>query len=531
MKRSLVIFVALLVFGLVGACQVAQPAVVEREVVVEKVVTVEVEKEVEVEKVVTVEVEKEVEVGGILSGPGYRPYEGKTLRILGFGGVPQFQYQAQLLHPQYEDISGVEVIFEDTPYPELFPKIQAMCASESDDYDIYYLEETFQGKMVDELDCAERLEPWFMQAPGDIHPEDYSLQTFSQMAMYKDQWVGLPGNHAVGIMAYRQDLFEDPEYQAEYQEMYGTELKVPEDWDELLQVAQFFTRDTDGDGENDLWGVNHRYGEANNIFSDWLIGFANSRGLRYWDENYNPMFNSVEAIESAEFFLSPEYLATQPPGAESYQFQEVMQNMSQGRVAMYITENWSIPLLKDPGVTPYAEQIAFAAIPGWRDPETGEIHRGTMSAGIGYGINKNISDEQKQIAWDFLQFAYGKTLSRPFTYQTGVSIRISGHTDPDLVEKWPHLPANLEQMKAGVPRPKDPWWEQALFALGTELSAALIGDKSVEEALNVANEEVGKIIEDAGYYEEGKTYIDKDQIDAFGCAKYAELGLEHEQCQ
>jgi ABC-type glycerol-3-phosphate transport system substrate-binding protein len=494
------------------------PAVVEKEVVVTR----------EVEKVVVKEVEVE---RGILSGPGYRPYEGKTLRILGFGGVPQFVYQARLLHPQYEQISGVKVIFEDTPYPELFPKIQAMCGARSADYDIYYLEETFQGKVVEELDCAEFLEPWYKLAPGDSHPEDYTLQTFAQLAMYKDRWVGLPGNHAVGILAYRKDLFEDPKYQAEYKEKYGTDLKVPETWEEYLQVGQFFTRDTDGDGKVDLWCCNHRYGGANPIFSDWLIGFANSRGLKYWDDSFHPTFNSVEAIESARFYLSPEFVATQPPGVQTYQFQEVMQNMAQGKIAMYLTENWSIPLLKDPEVTPYAKVIEFAPIPGWKDPATGEIHRGTMSAGIGYGINKNISEEQKKIAWDFLQFAYGKTLARPFTYQTGVGIRISVHTDPELVAKWPHLPANLEQMKAGVPRPKEPWWEQALFILGQELSAALQQTKSVEQALNDANVAVEALIRDAGYYDPPRHYISGEEMEGFGCAKYKELGLEHPQCK
>ncbi len=454
MKRLVTLFVLLaMLAGILAGCATPTPQTVE----------VVVTKEVQVEKIVTQEVIVEVPVeapaeeapGCELSGPGNQPYAGKELRILGFGGVPQFQYQNKLLTPQYEAISGVKVIWDDTPYPELFPKIEAMCGAKSDEYDIYYLEETFQGKLVEELDCAQFLEEMYLKAPGDSHPEDYTLETFSQMGMYGENWVGYPGNHAVGIMAYRSDLFNDPELQAEYKEKFGTDLKVPEDWEELLQVAQFFTRDTDGDGENDLWGLNHRYGEANNIFSDWLVGFALSRGLEYWDKNYYPLFNSEASIDSASFFLSPEYLAVQPPGAESYQFQEVMQNMSQGKVAMYITENWSIPLLKDPEATPgYWDKIEFAPVPGWKDPATGELKSGTMSAGIGYGVNKNISDEQKCMAWDYLQFAFGKTLARPFTYQTGVGTRLSAHNDPELEAKWLRQSEKLARKKKRKILPK-----------------------------------------------------------------------------
>lgn len=468
----------------------------------------------------------------LLSAPGVQPYKGETLRIMGIGVVPQFAYQAELLHPKYEELSGVKVIWEDTPFGDLYPKIQMMCGAKSDEYDLFWLMEYWQGPAVEQWDCVEELSSFYKAAPGDAAPEDYLLSTFSQIAMWKDTWVGLPANHAVGIMAYRKDLFEDPNYQAEFKEKYGRELKVPETWEEYLEVGQFFTRDTDGDGKVDLWGLNHRYGgDPSTIFSDWLVGFANSRGLQYWDDTFHPKFNSPEAIESAEFFLSQELLAVQPPGAEAFEFTEVMQNMTQGKVAMYVTENWSIPLLLDPEVGPYYDKIAFAPIPGWKNPETGEIQRGTMSAGASYVINKNISPEKKKVAWDWLQFVHGKTTQMWFTEETGTGNRISGHTDPESLAKWPHLAANLEQMRVGMPRPKEPWWEEAVSAIGDQMTAALLREKTVEQAMNDANAAVEKIIEKAGYYETPRYYDDKQEMEAFACKKLKELGLVHPDCK
>jgi multiple sugar transport system substrate-binding protein len=528
-KQTLVLLGILVLFGLLvwAACAAPTPQVVEKvvekQVPVPQTVVVEkpVEKQVEVKETVVVT----QTVNSRLSGPGYQPYKGKTLRILGFGGVPQFVYQAKLLHPQYEAISGVKVVFEDTPYEDLYPKITAMCAAKSDEYDIFYSEEAMHGKFVGQMDCAQELDAYYKEAPGDSHPEDWPLQTFAQMAMYQDKWVGFPGNHAVGVFAYRKDLFEDPKEQAAYKAKYGTDLKVPDDWEELKQVAQFFYRP-----DQKLWSTNYRYQEGNPIFSDWLIGFALSRGLQYWDDTFHPKFNSVEAIESAKAYLDPEYVATMPPGVTSESFQETQQNMCQGRIAMFTTENWVFPLMTDPDQCPFAKQIAFAQVPGWKDPATGEIHRGAMSAGIGYAINKNISEDQKWVAWDFLQFAYGKTLAWPFTYESATGMRISVHTDPVLVARWPHLTINLEQMATAVPRPQEPWWDQALFAIGRELSNALHQQKTVEQALNDANTAVEKIIKDAGYYDTPHHYVGKAEMTAAACAKYKELGLTHPEC-
>jgi len=41
---------------------------------------------------------------------------------------------------------------------------------------------------------------------------------------------------------YRKDLFEDPTEKANFKAKYGYELRVPRTFDELVDVAEFFTR-------------------------------------------------------------------------------------------------------------------------------------------------------------------------------------------------------------------------------------------------------------------------------------------------
>ncbi len=411
----------------------------------------------------------------LTDGKGAQPYKGKQLRIVNTEVVPVLVYERQILDPEYEKASGVKIVYENVDHDSLLPKLQTMCAAKGDDYDLMFVEDGWAGAL-EAQNCLQELDPLFKAAPGDSHPEDFTLRAFGTVAMHGPKWYGIPTLVAVGMFAYRTDLFNDPKEQAAFKAKYNRDLKVPESWDELLQVGQFFTRPDKG-----LYGFNYRYGTANNILFDMVIHFGFSRGFNFFDANYKPLINTPETIDAAGFFTSKDFLAVQPPGRESYQFGEVLQNFTQGKVAMYGTKSWAIPLLLDPKASTVADKTAFAQIPGWKDAD-GKIHRALLSAGPAYMINANISDEQKHIAWDYLQFAHGMTLAHKLAEQTGAGHRISALSDPALQKKYPHLAVNLEEMKLGIGRPNDPWWPKAENAFGKALQDAVAG-KPIKDAL------------------------------------------------
>lgn len=454
---------------------------------------------------------------------GARPYEGQELRILNTEVVPILAYQHQIVDPLYEEASGVTLIYENASHSDVLPRIQTTCAAGGDDFDIMFVEDGWAGALA-ALGCLEELDRLYLAAPGDSHPEDFTTRAFGTVAMAKEKWVGIPTLVAVGMFAYRTDLFGDPDEQAAFMEQYGRELTVPTTWDELAEVGAFFTRP-----EDELWGFNYRYGTPNNILFDYMIHFGFSRGVDFFDSDFNPLFDTEAAIDTASFFAGQDFLNMQPPGRESYQFGEVLQNFTQGKVAMYGTESWAIPLLLDPEASIVAEHTAFAPVPGWRNPETGEIQSALLSAGPAYMINAQIPEERKWLAWDYLQLAHGVEFSLILADQTGAGHRISALTDPDLVAKWPHLTANYEAAKVGIGRPAEPWWPEAENAIGRALQEVAAGGDPATLMVD-ANNDIREIVEDAGYYDEGITYVSVEQREDFVCAKLAELGLEHHEC-
>lgn len=453
---------------------------------------------------------------------GARPFEGQELRIANTEVVPIIAYEHLVLDPLYEEASGVTLVYENVNQNELLPRLQTMCAAQGDDYDIMFVEDGWAGAL-EALGCLEPLDPYYLAAPGDSHPEDFTTRAFGTIAMHNETWYGIPTLVAVGMFAYRTDLFEDPEEQAAFEAEYGRELTVPEDWEELMEVGAFFTRP-----DEELYGFNYRYGNPNNILFDYMIHFGFSRGVNFFDPDFNPLFDTEAAFDAARMFTSPEFLNLQPPGRESYTFGEVLQNFSQGRVAMYGTETWAIPLLLDPEASVVADSTAFTVIPGWRD-ENGELHRSLLSAGPAYMINANISPERKRLAWDYLQLAHGRQFAYPLAEQYGAGHRVPVLSDPDLQAQYPFFPFLIEAMRGGIGRPSEPWWPEAENALGSALQAAVAGT-DVEQALTEANEEVRGIVEEAGYYDDERRYVSVEEREQFVCQKFAELNIEHEEC-
>ncbi len=73
-----------------------------------------------------------------------------------------------------------------------------------------------------------------------------------ELHRWDGRWYGVPNDGDAHILYYRRDVLEDPKWQQAYEEATGKPLKVPETWEELAEIAEFFNgKDWNGDGEPD----------------------------------------------------------------------------------------------------------------------------------------------------------------------------------------------------------------------------------------------------------------------------------------
>jgi len=113
--------------------------------------------------------------------------------------------------------------------------------------------------------------------PDAWHPAMRSL------VHYGGQWVALPYHDGPQVFHYRRDLFE------------GESVGVPQDWDEFLRVAKYFTRDG-------LWGCcMGAYPDGHNNVYDFLIHLW-SRGGELLDGD-EPRFHGEPGVEALSFLV------------------------------------------------------------------------------------------------------------------------------------------------------------------------------------------------------------------------------------
>ena len=460
--------------------------------------------------------------GGEMMAEDEMPLSGSTLRVGSIGdALPALGTQHERLDPAFVEATGVDLQADFPPFTDYVAKVTTMCQSGSDLYDVMWLDGPWYGLFVSQ-GCLEDLSDYIANDSGEVSLDDYPLRSLAVLGTYNETFYVIPQFAAVGMLAYRMDLFNDPDEQAAFKEEYGYDLQVPETWGQYLDVGTFFTRPDEG-----LWGFNHRYGNPSTLMGDLLIGFAFSRGASLFDGDWNPTFNTPEMQDALGFFTSEEFLAAQPPGKEGYFTDDVMLNAMQGKVAMYITENWAISNLMDPTRSPMAENLGWALIPGWEDPETGEIHRGTMAGAGGWAINAN--SENKEAAWAYIQFMQGRTNAKILAEEQQWCYRISDCSNADYASMYPYFPINLGQMEIMVPRPSEAWWPEAEFAFASNVGKFMAGEMTLEEALAAAQAQAEQIVADAGYAGVFKNYT-PDEKEAQACTELASLGVQHPDC-
>src|SRR5690606_7855406 len=104
------------------------------------------------------------------------------------------------------------------------------------------------------------------------------------------------------ILYYRTDLFSDAQNQADFESKYGYALVPPTTWEQYRDVAEFFTRDTDGDGNIDLYGTDVKGA----VETEWLatVSQAGEEHMVLDAETGDVTIDSPEHLEALDFYTS-----------------------------------------------------------------------------------------------------------------------------------------------------------------------------------------------------------------------------------
>jgi len=324
----------------------------------------------------------------------------------------------------------------------------------------------------------------------DLFPKE-SLARYGEYPDGSGKYWGLPANQdAYGFM-YRKDLFEDPKEQAAFKAKYGKELKPPQTYQDAKDIAEFFTRPDQG-----LYG----WGQMGGREYDFATTASNSFLWSFGGELYNPetyevkgYLNSPASVDGVQFYV--DMFKYGPPGSNNWGWDEVNAAFQQGKLAMAMQWYYFNGSNSDPKVNKFADVTGFGNLPGaiGRD---GKFRRQFSVGGQGMGINtysKKIPTLIKFMEWYFQpeqQMRYAKVC------QTGLKSVLES-------PEWQKLNSYNKHFAEALQYTNDYWhlpeYAILLDQLQEEVSNAISGRKTVQQALDDAAEKQERTLRRAGY--------------------------------
>ena len=297
------------------------------------------------------------------------------------------------------------------------------------------------------------------------------------------------------MVMYRKDLMEK------------ASLEMPEapTWEFIKEAAAAMT-----DKENEIYGIclRGKAGWGENMA--FLTAMANSFGARWFDENWQPELNGEEWTQAVNFYmdLMQNY---GPPGASTNGFNENLSLFQQGKCGMWIDATVAASFVTNPDDSTVADQVGFALAP---DNGLGRRGNWLWAWSLAVPAGSDATEEAKT----FIEWATSKDYTALVAEKEGWAnvppgTRTSLYENPEYQEAAPFAEMTLGSINAADPKNPSvkpvpytgvqfvaiPEFAGIATQVGQEISAALAGQQSVDEALEKAQALTLDEIEAAGY--------------------------------
>ena len=423
-----------------------------------------------------------------------KPYEGVEIVVADLTRITSDALKPFL--PEFTEKTGIVVRFEQYGGRDLLQKISLDVEGKTGNFDVMYLSPSWMGPLVEG--------GHLLALDNHIESSGYDMSDFMPITMelvrYRDRpeiW-SMPYLLTAHVMVYRKDLFEDPAEMAAFKDKYGYDLAAPSDMAQLLDVAEFFTRDTDGDGSIDLYGMAEPQ-QMHFQAWDWAQALVWTYGGSTLTPELRPALDSAEA---AAGFEQGKLLQQYQPEAVLGWKTENQAFFREGNVAIMRVWNEAADALNNPEGSPVAGNVGYSLFPA---AEGSDLVSGKSRVGGGGLAILNTSRNQ-EAAFEYLKWATSPELANRLYKSGGSIVRVSEFESaanrelrPWLDDLFPVVSQSI--MHTAKHRPSLP----ESFAIEEQLALAWIsfvsGDQSAEDALAAANSNIDNLMRDAGYYQ------------------------------
>ena len=242
-----------------------------------------------------------------------------------------------------------------------------------------------------------------------IHPQ--ALHYLCEYPGGSGHYFAAPGEtDAVGF-AYRKDWFEDPKEQTSFKAKYKRDLAVPNTWDELKDIAEFFNRP-----KEKHYGIALLTGRGYDALVMGFQPFLWDFGGLWGDASsfkVKGMLNNAGAADGLKFMKS--LMAFAPANGPNIDYGPALESFTSGSTAMAMNYFAFYPkIVKDMG-----PKAGFFVAPAKGDKRFSSL------GGQGMSISAKVSPDQQKLAKDFIAwFLKKETQEKWITKEAGFTANV-----------------------------------------------------------------------------------------------------------
>lgn len=396
-----------------------------------------------------------------------------------------------VLKKQFETIFGVGLQSRALSIDRLRDEILKNSEAKNSTYDIIACDLPWFGEMAD----AGHFLPLdqLIQSTG-FDTSDFHQESLASARFNKKQY-GIPVQTTPELLVYRRDIFLE----------HG--LEPPRTVEQTLAAAKKL-HDPFGGMSGIAWNaargtpLGHSFLFVMGAFGQPVLNLTKTSdgfdGENVYGENFRPMFNSNQAKATAEYLR--ELLTYSPRGILNMSWYECARCFADGKASIAYCATLLAPLFElDP------KSPAFGCTEYLPHPAGSGAKSMAPIGGYALAIPSNIAPERINPIWTALaSLTSAQTVKLYIENGSLVSPRFSVSVDPEVRSVSPLISIVDDMARSGVlqmwPRPPVPEISAIIAIAGEEMHDMLLGAKTVDQALENAQNRADALMRTNGHY-------------------------------
>lgn len=311
---------------------------------------------------------------------------------------------------------------------------------------------------------------WIVPLDRSLFPLDKLLKGVADTAIYRDKLWAAPYTSNAGLLYYRSDILKKEH------------LKPPKTWAELRDQASRLS------AKYHIGGYAGQFLPYEGLTVNFAEAVQSAGGSILSPDARKVTMDLGSARAALDFLVGGIKEGWIPREALTYKEEESRLAFQEGR--LLFARNW--PHAYGPAAhSELAGKFSVVRLPGLNGP-------GSSSLG-GYNLAISAFSKRQKSALDFIRYFTGLDNERlVLTEGSFPPVWAELYDDPELIKRFPYLPALKEAIVSARPRPVTADYNQVSLLISSAVSGALTLAKPVDETVADLKQGLGEVIQFGG---------------------------------